>query len=596
MSRIKINRIMVTSLFFILFFIAIGVNAEEYDTLDSRIYQNNTIINNSNRMSVSIRESYKDKYLKDIGELNYKGISTNQYSEIQKFVNNTVLEGVPSSYSDRQKLEKFYDWILDNFYYYSTPDKITSLNGQFDNPYYLLTEEFYSNGKVRARGNGYIIMLISFARSQNMPARIVGGYYNQDVREDYIDWIPDLSNERINHVWAQIYVDGKWIMMDPVADSYKVYDDINDEYDGSHMNTKIYFDPSVDVLSKTHIAFNTYSGTKNYKYVSNNGERSSIVSFLNTSSNGKKINPLYDSSDSNTWFGSSDKLSKVNSSGNVTNIYWPSKKGLSGKLKLNSFSKLVNLSIMNNNVTELSMVNDSSLMTVNVPGNKMTRIVVKGNKNISSINTTGNPSMYIEYSFNNNKRAVLKSTTGGTIAVKYNKTKGKHYHRLMVTTKPGYRFQGWYRGNRLISKSKNVRLSNNKSFTYTAKYIKLNTKTYIKVSISKQKLWYYKNGRLKYTSKIVTGTRRKHDTPKGTFTIQNKARKVYLVGEDYRSYVNYWMPFSGPYGLHDATWRGSFGGSIYKYNGSHGCVNLPYKTAKYLYNHAGVGTVVKIVK
>ena len=75
-----------------------------------------------------------------------------------------------------------------------------------------------------------------------------------------------------------------------------------------------------------------------------------------------------------------------------------------------------------------------------------------------------------------------------------------------------------------------------------------------------------------------------------------KARNIYLVGDDYRNFVHYWMPIYGDIGLHDAPWRSSFGRTIYKYNGSHGCINLQYKTAKYIYKNAPVGTKVKVVK
>jgi lipoprotein-anchoring transpeptidase ErfK/SrfK len=45
------------------------------------------------------------------------------------------------------------------------------------------------------------------------------------------------------------------------------------------------------------------------------------------------------------------------------------------------------------------------------------------------------------------------------------------------------------------------------------------------------------------------------------------------------------MPFNGGIGLHDATWRSSFGGNIYKTNGSHGCVNMPLQSAKKVYEN-----------
>jgi len=37
--------------------------------------------------------------------------------------------------------------------------------------------------------------------------------------------------------------------------------------------------------------------------------------------------------------------------------------------------------------------------------------------------------------------------------------------------------------------------------------------------------------------------------------------------------------------MHDASWRSVFGGEIYKNNGSHGCVNMPYEAAKTVYSY-----------
>ncbi len=62
---------------------------------------------------------------------------------------------------------------------------------------------------------------------------------------------------------------------------------------------------------------------------------------------------------------------------------------------------------------------------------------------------------------------------------------------------------------------------------------------------------------------------------------------------DYEVPVTYWMPFDGGEGLHDAN-RGAFGGNIYTYDGSHGCVNLPYSSAEALWGIVEVGDPVVV--
>ena len=125
----------------------------------------------------------------------------------------------------------------------------------------------------------------------------------------------------------------------------------------------------------------------------------------------------------------------------------------------------------------------------------------------------------------------------------------------------------------------------------------IDERNYVKVSISEQKLWYYKNGKLVLSSDVVTGHKGKHDTRKGTFRIHGRARNIYLIGKDYKSWVDYWIPIDsrGIIGLHDASWRSSFGGNIYTYDGSHGCINMPYSKVKQLYSSVEIGTLVIIV-
>ena len=96
-----------------------------------------------------------------------------------------------------------------------------------------------------------------------------------------------------------------------------------------------------------------------------------------------------------------------------------------------------------------------------------------------------------------------------------------------------------------------------------------------------------------FETDVVTGNDDGYcNTPTGYFSITSRARNTYLNGPGYSSFVNYWMGFYGGCGIHDASWRSSYGGNIYKGNGSHGCVNTPYSKVQKIYNNTGYGTPV----
>lgn len=116
---------------------------------------------------------------------------------------------------------------------------------------------------------------------------------------------------------------------------------------------------------------------------------------------------------------------------------------------------------------------------------------------------------------------------------------------------------------------------------------------YIEVDLSNQHVYVFIDGKMVYDTPCVTGcVANGNGTPDGLYEITYKQSPAVLKGEDYETPVTYWMPFNRGIGLHDATWRGSFGGSIYQYNGSHGCVNLPYSAASIIYSYAYSGMPV----
>ena len=117
-------------------------------------------------------------------------------------------------------------------------------------------------------------------------------------------------------------------------------------------------------------------------------------------------------------------------------------------------------------------------------------------------------------------------------------------------------------------------------------------KTYVQVDLSGQHVYMIKDGAAVWDAPCVTGNVSKdYTTPAGIYSLTYKEKDRILRGKklengkyEYETHVDYWMPFNGGIGLHDAPWRSKFGGTIYQTSGSHGCVNLPPASVPALYD------------
>ncbi|MGL5296021.1 MAG: L,D-transpeptidase family protein, partial [Culicoidibacterales bacterium] len=147
--------------------------------------------------------------------------------------------------------------------------------------------------------------------------------------------------------------------------------------------------------------------------------------------------------------------------------------------------------------------------------------------------------------------------------------------------------------------------------TYTYKNgganISKNSRYFVEVSIPQQKLWIYQGDKIILDADVVTGNESSGKftpTVRGLFQILYKQQGATLRGstvgytgaQDYNVKVNYWIPFeSNGYGFHDAEgWKpyARYGGTYYKSEGSHGCVNMRNKDVKALYDTVSAGTPV----
>lgn len=127
--------------------------------------------------------------------------------------------------------------------------------------------------------------------------------------------------------------------------------------------------------------------------------------------------------------------------------------------------------------------------------------------------------------------------------------------------------------------------------------VSLDYSQYVEVNLSQQRLWAWQDNQVVFSTPITSGASAYgFGTPAGLFAVYGKERSRYLNGAQYgwgyNVFVDYWMPFNGGVGFHDADWRSSFGGQDYINGGSHGCVNMSKSAAAFMYSWVNIGTPV----
>lgn len=133
--------------------------------------------------------------------------------------------------------------------------------------------------------------------------------------------------------------------------------------------------------------------------------------------------------------------------------------------------------------------------------------------------------------------------------------------------------------------------------------------TYVEIDLSRQHMWFYKDGKLVTDTDIVSGDLRADkksgvslgSTPVGTglawAKIRDKDLKGFnaVTGEEYIYPTKYFIPFTyTDAGLHDNNTRSVFGGEIYKKNGSSSCVNTPPDVMKIIFENLPIYSAVVV--
>lgn len=132
---------------------------------------------------------------------------------------------------------------------------------------------------------------------------------------------------------------------------------------------------------------------------------------------------------------------------------------------------------------------------------------------------------------------------------------------------------------------------------------------HITISLSRQRLRAWEGHRVVLVTPITTGNAAL-PTPVGRFQVYARYSPYTFVspwpaGSPYwypTSRANFALEFLRGYFIHDAPWRSVYGpgsnggaGPGTNYGGTHGCVNVPYNAARFLYSWAPIGTTVHVV-
>lgn len=154
---------------------------------------------------------------------------------------------------------------------------------------------------------------------------------------------------------------------------------------------------------------------------------------------------------------------------------------------------------------------------------------------------------------------------------------------------------GAWRYKELKVKNGYLYVYNNSGKLIKTRYVGHN---HVLVSLNHQYLWVFNNNKLVTSTPIVSGKSYYSPTVVGNFHVSYKTSAVYLSGI---FYVDYWVPFYGDYGIHDAYWQKPshfyMDSKTYQTSaGSSGCVNVPPANMRAVYNNLRAGTPVTVVR
>lgn len=410
-------------------------------------------------------DRYLDNTLEDIRFV-LRNPATNVYAEMTpskiyyiKSVSDRITQG---AYTDYNKLLKIYEYTAKNFYYDSVAFSTHSYQyaDPYDNIYNYengLSSANSVSGRVHTTCQGFSAIYLALARAQGIPTRFV---YGHRLAVPSNDWLTEDNIDVRDHWWAESYVNGKWIFVDPTVGTTNKYNKSTGAWTYTGLTNYTYFDASDDQVATSHVYMNIYPDYRAGKYIDDEYEMGMLRDFFEQpvgdsyKTRGTVMNSSYSAYDTATWGDGTKSHFMTNGRGKTTQIQW-SNKGFTGDLNLPGFTKMSVFSSHGNKYETANLSNLPALKSVYLQNNKLTSVDLNNCYKLSYVRAQYNPMKNLTLYVNGQNRTFTAGDNGTfyfTLDTRYTNSS------LSLYSKPdiGYKLGGVYStstGNRLSTKT-----------------------------------------------------------------------------------------------------------------------------------------------
>lgn len=213
--------------------------------------------------------SFTDKKLSDIKSVIFKDPKTGKVASVTdkkvKYFKKVAVAVTKGAETDYEKVLKIYEYVAKNFYYDNLA--FAKQKNMYTDPYKNLYNQrnkkasanSTADGKVATVCSGMGGIVIALCRQLDIPARLVNGHHVK-LSDPYNNWSTEEGLTKIDHWWAEVYVDGRWIVVDPTPGNSNKWERSSFSSKGTWKRTKItnyiYFDPTAEQLATSHVTYN----------------------------------------------------------------------------------------------------------------------------------------------------------------------------------------------------------------------------------------------------------------------------------------------------------------------------------------------------